>query len=222
MRYVVSIGTVVSIMLLFYGFSVVSGVGVSSDSNSRIVYVQTVDAEDRLQDEIERLKTIAGIREVLEDHYPSVSHQEKREVADSIYDACKMYDLPVELVLAVIETESAFNDTATSHKGALGLMQVLPRTGRAIAKEINVELGEKIGLFDRRTNILLGSYYLKKMLSRYKRLDHALLAYNAGPTRLDQLLNTSDELSGRYAEIVNRNMKLLAQNYFNQTSQEDD
>ena len=222
MRYVVSIGTVVSIMLLFYGFSVVSGVGVSSDSNSRIVYVQTVDAEDRLQDEIERLKTIAGIREVLEDHYPSVSHQEKREVADSIYDACKMYDLPVELVLAVIETESAFNDTATSHKGALGLMQVLPRTGRAIAKEINVELGEKIGLFDRRTNILLGSYYLKKMLSRYKRLDHALLAYNAGPTRLDQLLNTSDELSGRYAEIVNRNMKLLAQNYFNQSAQEDD
>ncbi len=121
----------------------------------------------------------------------------------------------------MMKTESAFDDTAVSHRGAMGLMQVLPNTGQAMAEEIDFDWASKNNLFDRRTNIMLGSYYLKKMLNRYERLDHALLAYNTGPTRLDQMLLMEKEMPRTYAEMVYRNLTLLAQDFFAWSEESD-
>ena len=214
MRYMVSVGAGLLIILFVYGFVVASGGPAAGPPSGRIVYIDSGSEAQQLRSEVERLRTLASIREVLEDYYPTASIEEKREVADTIYEACTLYDMEVELVLAVIKTESAFRETAVSNKGALGLMQVMPRTGLAMARELNHQIAGKANLFDRRTNIMLGTYYLKKMINRYGRLDHALLAYNAGPTRFDQLLSSRQELKGTYSTMVHRNMELLVRDYF--------
>jgi len=216
MRYIVSGAAVVLFILLSYGFVVASGGADVRSSDAKVIYIQSESDAEKLRMEIERLRTIASIREVLETYYPEALVEAKRELADTIYDSCKLYGLEVELVLAVIKTESAFRETAVSHKGALGLMQVLPRTGMAMAEELDIDWNGQSSLIDRRTNIMLGCYYLKKMLDRYGRLDHALLAYNAGPTRFDEMLSMKKKLSGTYAKMVNRNMQLLTREHFSQ------
>ena len=215
MRYMVFVGTGVILSLVLYGFSIASTDGQNSGGEARIIISNSGQEEvDELRAEIDRLRSLASIREVLEVYYPSGSIDEKRELAVAILEACEMYDLPVKLVLAVIQTESAFDGTAISRKGALGLMQLLPSTGFALARELRLETENRSSLFDSRTNVILGCYYLKKMLDRYGKLDHALLAYNSGPTRFD-LMRTSDAAyRSDYAALVRKNMAALSEIHF--------
>ena len=78
------------------------------------------------------------------------------------------------LVKAVIHAESAFNPYATSHKGASGLMQLMPET----AEEYGVS-----DIYDPKQNVQAGVRYLRDLLALYNnRLNLAVAAYNAGPT----------------------------------------
>lgn len=90
------------------------------------------------------------------------------------------------IIYSVINTESRFKKDAVSKKGAVGLMQVLPSTAEEIAKEKGVDLKD---LKDPQTNILIGSFYLKKMINNFKNLSTAICAYNAGPTNVRAWLN---------------------------------
>lgn len=83
------------------------------------------------------------------------------------------FQLDKALIKAVIKVESDFNPRVVSHKGAQGLMQLMPET----AREIGVR-----NPFDPSDSIYGGSFYLRRMLDTFDRnLDHALAAYNAGP-----------------------------------------
>lgn len=75
------------------------------------------------------------------------------------------------LLQAVIAVESGFNPYAVSPKGAIGLMQVMPETGR--------RCGVK-DLFDPRENVRCGASYLAGLLKRFRDVRLALAAYNAG------------------------------------------
>jgi soluble lytic murein transglycosylase len=94
-----------------------------------------------------------------------------------IDEASGMYSVETDLVKAVIRAESAFNPTAVSHKGALGLMQLMPST---------VSLMEVKDPFDPADNVHGGTRYLALLLRRYKGDKLlALAAYNAGPEKVD-------------------------------------
>ena len=81
------------------------------------------------------------------------------------------------LVKAVIAAESNFDANAVSHKGAQGLMQLMPET--------SVSLGVE-DPFQPTQNVRGGTLYLRKMLDRYGDMERALAAYNAGPSAVDR------------------------------------
>ena len=83
--------------------------------------------------------------------------------------------VPPSLALAVARVESNFDASAQSHKGARGVMQIMPRTAR---DEFGVDEDE---LWDTRLNIQLGIGFLAQLIDRYKgRWDLALSHYNGG------------------------------------------
>ena len=87
--------------------------------------------------------------------------------------AAQRHGLAPELVLAVVGVESAFKPDAVSHKGAQGLMQLMPGT----AKELGVN-----DAFDPAQNLDGGTRYLRMLLAQYGGdVGKALAAYNAGP-----------------------------------------
>lgn len=97
--------------------------------------------------------------------------------------------LDPHITYAIVRKESAYRADAASPVGALGLMQVMPKTGRQVASRLSVELPAG-GLLDIDTNLKLGSAYLRAMLDRYNgNLALAAAAYNAGPHRVADWLN---------------------------------
>jgi soluble lytic murein transglycosylase-like protein len=89
-----------------------------------------------------------------------------------IYHEAKKNDLPPELVAAVAHTESKFVPTARSQRGAVGVMQLVPRTGRWLGAG---------NLADPAQNIQAGAKYLKYLSDRFDGDNQkAIAAYNAG------------------------------------------
>jgi len=88
------------------------------------------------------------------------------------------------LILAVTRQESALDKGAISSAGARGLMQLLPRTARSVARSIRVRYSRKKLLTDPQYNLQLGSAYLGKLIEDFDgSYILALAAYNAGPAR---------------------------------------
>jgi soluble lytic murein transglycosylase-like protein len=89
-----------------------------------------------------------------------------------IYNEAKKNDLRPELVAAVVHTESKFKPTARSQRGAVGLMQLVPRTGKWMGAT---------NLADPAQNIMAGAKYLRYLTDRFGGDEQkAIAAYNAG------------------------------------------
>jgi soluble lytic murein transglycosylase len=96
-------------------------------------------------------------------------------------------DLDPFLVAGLIRQESGFMATVRSPAGALGLMQIMPATGRGLARELGVGSFNETRLTEPELNVRMGTRYLATMLARYNgRVADALVAYNAGPTRMSR------------------------------------
>ena len=87
-------------------------------------------------------------------------------------------------VIAVARQESAMDPLARSRVGALGLMQLMPATGRELARQLQVDLSDHQSLTQPELNIRFGSHYLRQMLDRFEHPILATAAYNAGPHRV--------------------------------------
>jgi soluble lytic murein transglycosylase len=83
----------------------------------------------------------------------------------------------------LIRQESTFQSDAVSHKNAIGLMQVLPKTGRLLARQIKVRY-VKNKLFDPDYNIELGMVYIANLVQQFGSPEAAAAAYNAGEDRI--------------------------------------
>jgi soluble lytic murein transglycosylase-like protein len=95
-----------------------------------------------------------------------------------IRGAAKDATIQAALVRAVIVVESGFNPRATSKKGAIGLMQLLPAT----AKRYGVK-----NIYDPEQNVRAGAHYLSDLLVRFdSNLELALAAYNAGEEAVER------------------------------------
>jgi len=100
------------------------------------------------------------------------------DVEQLVSETAKRYQLDPALVRAIIQVESSGNPWAVSQKGAIGLMQVIPETGRKLGAN---------NLYDPQENVETGVKYLKYLLDSYRgNLALSLAAYNAGPKAVEK------------------------------------
>lgn len=99
---------------------------------------------------------------------------DRETVKEIVVEEAKLQGVDPALALAVAQVESDFDPNVVSHKGARGVMQIMPKTARD-EFGINPTL-----LFDARTNIRTGVTFLKQLQKRYGKVEFALSHYNGG------------------------------------------
>jgi soluble lytic murein transglycosylase len=133
---------------------------------------------------------------------PGLHESDRRRLSALLVRLGEHYQYDPALIVAVIMTESSFDPRSRSHKGALGLMQILPTTGASLAEETQRPWSGEHTLFDPYLNISLGVRYLAKLQKRFGTLDVALAAYNYGPSRIDEMLQRGDAPPMDYTQRV--------------------
>ena len=124
-------------------------------------------------------------------------------------------------ILAIIRAESGFDKNAHSWANAYGLMQIIPRTAKELASELNLNYLNPEDLFKTELNLQLGIYYVSKLAERYdNQKEYILAAYNAGPHRVSRWKKynnneTSDFLAENIEFSQTRNyIKKVMKNYW--------
>ena len=121
-----------------------------------------------------------------------IPDEELREVARTMYDASRRYDVDYRLVLAVMDVESDFRHNVVSDAGAVGIMQVKPVVARTFSQEVGIPYKRDV-LRCPHANVRFGVYYLS-WLGRHYDNDYAVLyAYNVGYTRARQNMQRNSE-----------------------------
>ena len=120
--------------------------------------------------------------------------------------------IPPGWVWAIMTVESAYCAQVVSHAGALGLLQIMPRTGRKIAQALGLKQFRLTQLFDPAPNIRYGVWYLGRLVRMFHgQLPLAAAAYNGGPHNVINWLarkGTTSELDELVEEIPFRETRL--------------
>lgn len=122
---------------------------------------------------------------------------------ESLKAASIKENLDPALVAALVCQESTFDERARSVVGARGLMQIMPYTGKPLARELGVRFSPKI-LNEPETSLTFGTRYFRQMMERFdSRPEAALAAYNAGPHRVEKWLAPNPQVrSDEFAESI--------------------
>ena len=178
---------------------------------------------------LERTKGISMTRASFRRLYPTYYWGEINQVA-------RKMNLDPNLMIAIMRQESAFNTTAISRAGARGLMQVMPQTGRNMARLVKLKNFSTEDLHDPHTSILLGGKHLSDHMKAFRKDKHrqlslALSAYNAGldaAKRWEKRLTKRDvdefieripyKETRNYVKLVYRNYRVYS--YLNDTQSE--
>lgn len=103
-----------------------------------------------------------------------------------VVQAGDRFGVDPRLIASVVTIESQWREHLTGTHGDAGLMQILPETGRGIAREMGLD---DYDLYDPKTNLMMGTYYLRSLYKEYKTWPKALAAYNGGPRVANQGVN---------------------------------
>jgi len=107
-------------------------------------------------------------------------------------------DLDPYLVASLIRQESEFNPIAVSRANAVGLMQLLPRTGKLVAHQVDLKRYSASQLYTPTVNLQLGTHYFRGMVNQFGgSFEHALAAYNAGTDRVEEWMG-----QGKYRDTA--------------------
>lgn len=123
---------------------------------------------------------------VFKDKIQRIFYPKSYEEFVSIYS--DEYGVDENLVFAVIKAESDFQEDAVSHKDALGLMQIMKETAEDVARKYNIEIdfnNSEREILNVQNNIKIGTKYLAVLLEKYKNIEVAVAAYNAGIGTVD-------------------------------------
>lgn len=113
-----------------------------------------------------------------------------RSFEDLVLKAAEKYDVEPELIWATMKEESTFKHDVSSWAGAMGLMQIMPATGKDIASRLNTTI-EDSDLLNPEINIKFGTFYISSMLKMYSgNIDRAMAAYNGGPGNVSRWNNS--------------------------------
>ncbi|MBC7458436.1 MAG: lytic transglycosylase domain-containing protein, partial [Bdellovibrionaceae bacterium] len=141
--------------------------------------------------------------------------------AEKVNEMSKKTNIASSLIYSIIKQESGFNPESRSHADAFGLMQVIPRLAKSLAKKYKIEAFKKPeDLFNPLINIELGTYELKDQVERQNgQLSFVASAYNAGPNALSRWVSREPILdmfefienipydeTRSYVKIIARNM----------------
>ena len=120
---------------------------------------------------------------------------EHREIVEKYAEE---YNIPAYIIFAIIDTESGFDEDATSRAGAMGLMQMMPSTFEWLTSADH--LGENLipeSLYEADVSIRYGTYYLRYLFEKFYNWDTVFAAYNAGEGNVAQWLQSSEYSDGK-------------------------
>ncbi|MCI8272633.1 MAG: lytic transglycosylase domain-containing protein [Clostridia bacterium] len=109
----------------------------------------------------------------------------KKDYSEYVSKYAQEYNVEEELIYALIKAESNFNASAKSNKNAKGLMQLMYSTAQEVADKQGIEITEE-NIMEPDLNINIGTKYISNLLEKYKCIEVALAAYNAGSGNVDK------------------------------------
>ena len=175
----------------------------------------------------ENVAAIEVLKRAYPDYGQSLPDEMPREVWQIFYPLAwwaqiqaesKRQGLDPYLVAGLIRQETVFNPRARSRANALGLMQILPSTGHAVARKNRLGGGRlsRTDFFDPVLNLQLGTAYLGELTERFSRFEHVAAAYNGGPTRVARWVsaNPTQEIEDWVEQIPLRETRLYVQGVY--------
>lgn len=142
-------------------------------------------------------------------HPTGLSRVEEITLAEGVLQASRESGVDYRLLLALMRVESRCSNWAISSQGAMGLMQVMPATGRLIAREMSLPWAGTVTLFDPVTNVQIAARYLAKLRGRYGDLGLALMAYNRGPAAIESGAPLDPSADGYVTKVLAQYHRML-------------
>lgn len=137
------------------------------------------------------------------DKLTHLDSEEAYEVVLLVEEEAAKYDLDPFRVLALLIAESHGDSQVVSEAGAIGLMQIMPRTGEFIAKSMKKTWRGQDSLFEVETNITYGVWYYHYLLKYFRGDEHAAMAaYNWGPEHIQDRLRKGERLPSVYPSRI--------------------
>jgi soluble lytic murein transglycosylase-like protein len=171
-------------------WSLASGFLSADPTDDLSLYLSQAPARD-----VYRLMSEKKIAVVLADHLDLFPRSLDPKLAHHLVQLCKYYRFDPAFILSLIQVESGFHVKAVSRVGAIGLMQVMPKTAEVMVNNWGLpapagKTSMARALTDPFFNMTMGVAYLSTLRERYqgKSPYYLLAAYNVGPARFEDLL----------------------------------
>ena len=150
------------------------------------------------------------VYDVLTSYKTGMNDTLERLTAKVVVAEAHRYGLDPWFVVGVMRVESRFYNFAESHKGARGLMQVMPFVGEELARDLGIEWNGPDTLYNPVKNVKMGVSYLALLNQIFKGdPDKILAAYNMGPNRVRRWIAAGRELPTEYSGLVQEYQVLL-------------